>query len=42
MNKGKFRSMLVVFQFTASLIMIIGTFVVFDQLTYMQNKDLGF
>ncbi|MEL7145512.1 MAG: ABC transporter permease [Bacteroidota bacterium] len=36
------RSLLVVFQFTISISMIIGTAVVFDQLSYIQNKKLGF
>ncbi|MEQ8245408.1 ABC transporter permease [Fulvivirga sp.] len=35
------RKGLVVFQFSASTLMIIGTYVVYQQLTYMQNKDLG-
>jgi putative ABC transport system permease protein len=39
---GWLRSGLVVFQFTASIILIIGTFVVFDQLHYIQNKKLGY
>ncbi len=37
-----FRRALVVVQFTASIIMIIGTGVVFNQLEYIKNKDLGF
>ena len=36
------RSMLVVVQFIISISMIIGTAVVFDQLSYIQNKKLGF
>ena len=36
------RRALVVFQFTMSIILIIGTVVVFKQLTYVQNKKLGF
>lgn len=36
------RSTLVVLQFTISISMIIGTAVVFDQLSYIQNKKLGF
>ncbi len=39
---GPFRSGLVVFQFTASIILIIGTLVIFNQLRYIQNKKLGF
>ncbi len=37
-----FRSGLVVFQFTTSIIMIIATLTVIDQLNYIQNKKLGF
>ncbi|MGA7836487.1 MAG: ABC transporter permease [Ignavibacteriaceae bacterium] len=36
------RSMLVVFQFTISIILLIGTFIVYSQMRYMQNKKLGF
>jgi putative ABC transport system permease protein len=38
----RFRSVLVVFQFTASIILIIGTFIVYNQLHYIQNKKLGY
>jgi putative ABC transport system permease protein len=37
-----FRSILVVFQFALSIILIICTIIVFNQHKYMQNKDLGF
>ncbi|MEM9338500.1 MAG: ABC transporter permease [Bacteroidota bacterium] len=33
---------LVVLQFSISIIMIVGTLVVFDQLSYIQNKQLGY
>ncbi len=36
------RSGLVVFQFFVSVTLIIGTIVVYQQMRYMQNKDLGF
>jgi len=36
------RQVLVVFQFTISTVLIIGTIVVYNQLRYMQNQDLGF
>lgn len=36
------RSGLVIFQFSISVILFIGTFVVYDQLSYIQNKKLGF
>lgn len=41
-KSGNLRSGLVVFQFTASIIMIISTLVVLNQLNYIQNKNLGF
>ncbi len=37
-----FRKALVVVQFSISLIMLICTWVVYDQLNYMRNKDLGY
>ncbi|MEP6614938.1 MAG: ABC transporter permease [Ginsengibacter sp.] len=37
-----FRSTLVVFQFAISIALIIGTVVIYNQLTYIQNKKLGF
>ncbi len=39
---GRFRSTLVVFQFTVSVALIISTLLVFKQLNYIQNKKLGF
>jgi putative ABC transport system permease protein len=39
---GMLRSALVVFQFTASVVLIIGTFIVYNQLHYIQNKKLGY
>ena len=36
------RNGLVVFQFMISIILIVGTLVVSQQMRYMQNKDLGF
>lgn len=39
---GGIRSTLVVLQFSVSIIMIIGTAIVFDQLSYIQNKNLGY
>jgi len=41
-SSGLFRKSLVVFQFVISIVMIIGTSVVFDQLNFMKNKSLGF
>jgi len=37
-----FRKALVTFQFTLSVILIIGTAVIYLQLQYIQDKDLGF
>jgi len=42
LKSGTPRSVLVVFQFTASIVLIIGTTVVFKQLRFIQNKNLGF
>jgi len=39
---GWLRSFLVVFQFSISIFLIIGTLVIYNQLKYIQNKDLGF
>ena len=36
------RSSLVVFQFWISIVLIIGTVVIYNQLNYIQNKKLGF
>jgi putative ABC transport system permease protein len=36
------RKSLVVFQFTASAILIIGMMVIFSQISYLHNKDIGF
>ena len=36
------RKGLVVFQFTISIVLIMGTLVVYRQLNYMRNQDLGF
>lgn len=36
------RKFLVVLQFAISIFMLISTFVVYDQLQYMREKDLGF
>ncbi|MDO5980768.1 ABC transporter permease [Flavivirga spongiicola] len=36
------RSLLVVFQFAISVFLIVGTLVVFQQLDYIQSKDLGY
>lgn len=37
-----FRKVLVVLQFSITIFMLISTLIVFNQLQYMRNKDLGF
>ena len=39
---GRLRSSLVVFQFFISIILIVGTLVIYNQLNYIQNRDLGY
>lgn len=41
-KKSRLRNFLVVFQFAVSIILISGTLVVFKQLRYIQNRNLGF
>jgi putative ABC transport system permease protein len=41
-KKSSLRSALVVFQFATSIVLIIGTIIVYRQLSYIQNKRLGF
>jgi len=36
-----FRKILVIFQFSLAIILIIGTFVISDQLKFLQNRNLG-
>jgi putative ABC transport system permease protein len=38
----KFRKVLVSVQFAITIFMIIGTGIIFDQMNYLRNKDLGF
>ena len=41
--KGGFlRSFLVVFQFSISIFLIVGTLVIYNQMNFIHNKDLGF
>lgn len=42
MKSNGIRSILVVFQFFISISVITGTAVIYDQLSYIQNKKLGF
>jgi len=41
-GKAQFRRVLVIFQFSLSVMLIICTLIVRKQLSYMQNKKLGF
>ena len=41
-KKNRFRTVLVVFQFTISIALIICTATVYNQLQFVQNKDLGY
>lgn len=38
----RFRQSLVVFQFVITIVMIAGSFIIYRQLQYVSNKDLGF
>jgi len=42
MKNGKLRRVLVVFQFTVSILLIVGTMIMYRQIKYMLNKDVGF
>ena len=41
-KSGKLRKILVVFQFTLSVGLAIGSIIIFNQLGFMKSKDLGF
>lgn len=41
-SSGVLRKGLVVFQFAISIMLMIGTYTVYDQLSFMKNKSLGF
>jgi putative ABC transport system permease protein len=41
-KKSNIRNVLVVFQFTVSIVLIVGTIIVSRQLRYIQNRKLGF
>ncbi len=42
MKNGKMRRVLVVFQFAVSILLIVGTMVMYRQIKFMLNKDVGF
>ena len=41
-RNGRLRRVLVVFQFAVSILLIVGTLIMYRQIKYMLNKDLGF
>jgi putative ABC transport system permease protein len=41
-KKSNLRNVLVVFQFTTSIVLIVATIIVYNQLHYIQNTKLGF
>jgi ABC-type antimicrobial peptide transport system permease subunit len=41
-NNALFRKILVVFQFSISMILIVGTLIIYSQLHYMKEKELGY
>lgn len=41
-KSGKLRSGLVIFQFTTSVILIIGTLIIYRQMDFIINKELGY
>jgi putative ABC transport system permease protein len=42
MKNGRLRRILVVFQFAVSILLIVGTLLMYRQISYMLNRDLGF
>jgi putative ABC transport system permease protein len=42
MKNGNLRRVLVVFQFSVSILLIVGTMIMYRQIKYMLNKDVGF
>lgn len=42
MGSGVFRNILVIIQFFVASVLIIGSVIVFRQLNYLKNKDIGF
>ena len=41
-KNARLRGALVVFQFTASIVLIIGTIIIYNQVQYLLNKKVGF
>jgi putative ABC transport system permease protein len=42
MKNGQLRRVLVVFQFAVSILLIVGTMIMYRQIKFMLNKDVGF
>jgi putative ABC transport system permease protein len=42
LKNGNLRRVLVVFQFAVSILLIVGTMIMYRQINYMLNKDVGF
>lgn len=42
MTKSKFRSILVLFQYSVSIVLLIATFIIFRQLQFIQGKNMGY
>jgi putative ABC transport system permease protein len=42
MKNGMLRRILVVFQFAISILLIVGTIIMYRQIKFMEDKDLGF
>ena len=41
-HNGRLRRVLVVFQFAVSILLIVGTMIMYRQIRYMLNKDVGY
>jgi putative ABC transport system permease protein len=41
-KNGRLRRVLVVFQFAVSILLIVGTMIMYRQIKFMMNKDVGF
>jgi putative ABC transport system permease protein len=42
LSNARLRSILVIFQFMISIALILGSMIIYKQIHYMINKDLGF
>jgi putative ABC transport system permease protein len=42
MKNGRLRRILVTFQFAVSILLIVGTMIMYQQIRFMLNKDVGF